>query len=276
MYCGQYDYDVSRFFILTPKPGRHRVRDCVLWVGLLCPLGLLKYVSAIDSGMRPWLEIANNIISLLWLKYISCENIWWCVLADLCALGNGLSGSFLWVITWNSYGYSYDNEMTAIYLSQLPFIILTSILLILIVRRLRLGRWPLSREACALGALISGYMIFLSNILLGYVWHYDIAWTITHSIPFLLFLVEDIVVIWISWRKNVQQEKLKRLSRLSYERGREQKNYEETCRRVEQMAKLRHDFYEQLSTAKYILSVDVSEGMELLSEMERKIEQVKR
>lgn len=75
----------------------------------------------------------------------------------------------------------------------------------------------------------------------------------------------------IIYRKNIQNDKLFRLPRLAYARKQRQKEYKELCRRVEQMEKLRHDFYGQLEAARWVIAQENEKGMELLAEIKEEL-----
>lgn len=159
---------------------------------------------------------------------------------------------------------------TGYYLGQMAFLLVTSGVILLCVYHIKKRKLYITKKLGVLVIFLLIYMIALSNIKLGYVAHMKMNPWIWDILSFFCFLTCGMLP-FIIYRKNMQREKLAQISRLSYIRVQERRQYKELCRRVEQMAKLRHDFYGQLEAARWVIAQENEKGMELLAEIKEEL-----
>ena len=87
----------------------------------------------------------------------------------------------------------------------------------------------------------------------------------------LIEFVAMIFLLYLIYRKNEEQMQLNYIKELEIARKKESYEYEQLINKIEGMAKIRHDFYDQLSVAKYIGEKDKDRALAMIDELNEKI-----
>ncbi len=87
----------------------------------------------------------------------------------------------------------------------------------------------------------------------------------------LIEFVAMIFLLYLIYRKNEEQMQINYIKELEIARKKESYEYEQLINKIEGMAKIRHDFYDQLSVTKYIGGKDKESALRMINELNEKI-----
>ena len=87
----------------------------------------------------------------------------------------------------------------------------------------------------------------------------------------LIEFVAMIFLLYLIYRKNEEQMQLNYIKELEIARKKESYEYEQLINKIEGMAKIRHDFYDQLSVAKYVGGKDKESALKMINELNEKL-----
>jgi len=99
----------------------------------------------------------------------------------------------------------------------------------------------------------------------------DIKSKIVIGVLFFIAVAAVLFIIYILYRKNEEHKKLAAIKELEIARKKESYEYEQLINKIEGMAKIRHDFYDQLSVTKYIGGKDKESALRMINELNEKI-----
>jgi len=259
------------FAFLTLKEGRSAPEALLLYVLICTPSSLLKYTSDVNAWYYTILDIHNNIVCLIWLKWAFRERFGKCVVAQMLLLGNGMLATSLWIWIWGDATVFAGEKSISAYITHTICLIMVSFVTIFFIKRIRLKDWPENQWFYVLAGAITMNIIFLIDSVCRYFKNMEDI-SMPDATPFTTFMAECLIVVYIMYRLCIQKEKQDRLAELSALKKHEEENYDRLCRRTEQMAKLRHDFKGQLFAARHIASVDYDEGVKMMEELRAQME----
>ena len=87
----------------------------------------------------------------------------------------------------------------------------------------------------------------------------------------LIEFVAMIFLLYLIYRKNEEQMQINYIKELEIARKKESYEYEQLINKIEGMAKIRHDFYDQLSVTKYIGGKDKESALKMINELNEKL-----
>ena len=259
------------FVFLTLKKNHRPFETLVYLFVLIIPTTFTKYSLSIDYNNYFMLDVITNLILLIWLKWAFCDNIVRCAAAHVMMLGNGIIAAGLWVWIWGEMEMHQRNP-GYMYFTHMICVILVTPIFSFILKRLKLKDWTGNRWFYIFSVCIIVNVLSMINLNENFTINYAVR-SLLNVIPFILVMAECMIAVYIVYRMCIQKEKLDRLANLSALRKHEEENYNHLCRKTERMAKLRHDFKGQLFVARHIASVDYDEGIRMIEELRRNMEE---
>ena len=103
------------------------------------------------------------------------------------------------------------------------------------------------------------------------IYRVDIKSKIVIGVLFFIAVAAVLFIIYILYRKNEEHKKLAAIKELEIARKKELYEYEQLINKIEGMAKIRHDFYDQLSVTKYIGGKDKESALKMINELNEKL-----
>jgi LytS/YehU family sensor histidine kinase len=119
--------------------------------------------------------------------------------------------------------------------------------------------------------LIYLYFLMIVYIFTYQIYRVDIKSKIIIGVLFFIAVAAVLFIIYILYRKNEEHKKLAAIKELEIARKKESYEYEQLINKIEGMAKIRHDFYDQLSVAKYIGEKDKDKALAMIDELNEKL-----
>ena len=119
--------------------------------------------------------------------------------------------------------------------------------------------------------LIYLYFLMIVYIFTYQIYRVDIKSKIIIGVLFFIAVAAVLFIIYILYRKNEEHKKLAAIKELEIARKKESYEYEQLINKIEGMAKIRHDFYDQLSVTKYIGGKDKESALRMINELNEKI-----
>ena len=205
------------------------------------------------------------------------ENIVSCVLIHCCITILTVLGSLLWEIT--PYADSQNWELGTIigYIITTPILFAEFALLIWAKQFIKNRQYKENNSIMTILVMIISiyyimfiYMIERRNVGMEY------AYKLFAVIFEFMLSTVFIIILFMIFKKGEEQQQLERYKELEHQHTEAKHHYEMLLKRTEKMEKVRHDFYGQLTTARYIISQDKEKGMQMLAELQERLESIER
>lgn len=262
--------EVIYTYLLTPKYSR--IKTIFIFTGFMMIGGTAKFLMPLNSDGDIFFAIFNSAMMIL-LSYFLCkEGILACLLTYCCVDMALVIESLIWMISPYAECTNWEIGTAIGYIIVTPMIIVEGVLLVMAKRYLVDKNIPLvnSKTIILLLLMATYYVMYTyvpirTPIKIGLT--YGKVTTVMEIIAAGLFLL----ILYMIFKKGMEQQLLKRCQELEQIRAKEQEAYENLLKRTEKMEKIRHDFYEQLTTARYIINQDKEKGMTMLAELDERL-----
>lgn len=257
---------IASTYLLTPKYSRIKV--VIIWVIVESIGGTLKFFTPLYSNEDMiWGYI--NTITYLCCAYIMCkEGIIACIITFGSLDMINVLSSIIWMMSPYTDSTNWEIGTTIAYLICLPVSIL-GFFLIIWEKKILIDKSYnyMSKSMALLLFIVVLYYTIYTYLPMKFIGSMNmIMRCCLISLEFGGLLIYT-VIMYMIFKKGEAQAHLKHYELLQLKRNIEEDSYEQLLKRIDTMEKIRHDFYGQLSTARYIISQDSEKGMKMIEEL---------
>ena len=264
---------VTCTYLLTPKSSR--VKTVLILTLTALPLSIIKFCIPLFSNQDVGVAFLNNAIIIVVLYIVCIENIFTCAFVYFGVIIVSVLGIFVWEITPYATAQNWELGTTIGYIISAPVIFIEFAVLIW-------GKRFINNKNLKLNSLKMSMLIVMISayyILFVYMMERGVAiMKFDYSKIAMTFEVVGsvlfIILLFLIFKKGEEQQQLERYKELEHQHAEAKHHYEMLLKRTEKMEKVRHDFYGQLTTARYIISQDKEKGMQMLAELKERLESI--
>ena len=214
--------------------------------------------------------VVTTTLLFVGVKLAFKDSILRCMIAAGLCVFVALMANVIYMLWPNSTDFTTQVYVTQAYLVQITILAMLYPAVIYLWHKFN-QRVKIDIRIVIFCVLIYLYFLMIVYIFTYQIYRVDIKSKIIIGVLFFIAVAAVLFIIYIMYRKNEEHKKLAAIKELEIARKKESYEYEQLINKIEGMAKIRHDFYDQLSVAKYIGEKDKDKALAMIDELNEKL-----
>ena len=269
-WIANYMIFIALTFMLTPRKSKFLSTVIVCAVVFVPTLYKVLHLGEQGQASAVIMIVVTTTLLFVGVKLAFKDSILRCMIAAGLCVFVALMANVIYMLWPNSTDFTTQVYVTQAYLVQITILAMLYPAVIYLWHKFN-QRVKIDIRIVIFCVLIYLYFLMIVYIFTYQIYRVDIKSKIVIGVLFFIAVAAVLFIIYILYRKNEEHKKLAAIKELEIARKKESYEYEQLINKIEGMAKIRHDFYDQLSVAKYIGEKDKDKALAMIDELNEKL-----